>query len=158
MTLALRQALLAVGADRRPKDSPVALTTRGKPWGQKGLWEAFDATLRRAKLDHCRYHALRHFFVTTLFRGGVSAHVVQKLAGHADLATTQRYAHIQGADRSEAIGALDASYRAPVEPPALPVGRKVRRSNVTRRVARVRGGVLRSRVPARASARKPGNR
>jgi len=38
------------------------------------------ATLKRAKLDRFRFHALRHFFVTALFRGGVSAPVVQKLA------------------------------------------------------------------------------
>ncbi len=176
LTGALRQALLAVGADRRPKDSPVALTTRGKPWGEKGLWLALNTALKRAQLDHCRYHALRHFFVTSLFQGRVSAPVVQKLAGHSNLATTQRYAHIQGADRSEAIAALDASYKEPIAPLALPVGRKVDgskrpivplalpsgrkmgRSDTTRRVTKGRGGVLRSRVLARASARKRGSR
>ena len=157
LTGALRQALLAVGADRRPKDSPVALTTRGKPWGEKGLWLALNTALKRAQLDPCRYHALRHFFVTSLFHGGVSAPVVQKLAGHSNLATTQRYAHIQGADRSEAIAALDASYKGPIAPLALPRGRKVGHSATTRRVTKGRGGVLRSRMLARASARKRGN-
>ena len=154
MTPALRRALLAVGADRRPKDSHVALNTRGKPWGTTGIWEVFIATLKRAKLDRCRFHALRHFFVTALFRGGVSAPVVQKLAGHADLATTQRYAQVHGTDRAEAIGALEASYKMPL---ALPSGRRSPRPKATRRVTKGRGGVLRARTLARASARTRGN-
>jgi len=154
LTPALRQALIAVGADRRHKDSHVALNTRGKPWGTTGIWEAFTSTMREVKIPSCRFHALRHFFVTTLFKGGVSAPVVQKLAGHANLATTQRYTHIHGADREEAIGALESSYKRPL---ALPSGRRGPRPNVTRRVTRGRGGVLRSRMLARSSARKRGN-
>jgi hypothetical protein len=133
----------------------VALNTRGKPWGTTGIWEAFMATLKRAKLDRCRFHALRHFFVTALFRGGVSAPVVQKLAGHANLATTQRYAQVHGTDRAEAIGALEASYKMPL---ALPSERRSPRPKATRRVTKGRGGLLRSRMLARVSARKRGNR
>jgi site-specific recombinase XerD len=39
-------------------------------------------------------HSLRHHFVTTLLRRNVNAEAVRKLAGHAELSTTQRYAHL----------------------------------------------------------------
>jgi site-specific recombinase XerD len=48
-------------------------------------------------------HDLRHFFVTELFRQGVSAPVVQKLAAHADPSTTQRYADMVASDLTAAI-------------------------------------------------------
>lgn len=54
-------------------------------------------------------HRLRHFFVTELFRNGVSAAVVQRLARHSDLATTQRYADVDASDLRSAIERLDGN-------------------------------------------------
>jgi hypothetical protein len=42
----------------------VALTARGKPWGESGLNQAFRRAMERAKLDGWSFHDLRHFFVT----------------------------------------------------------------------------------------------
>jgi len=58
--------------------------------------------VRRAR----RFHDLRHFFVTQLFRRGGSAPAVQALAGHLHLATTQIYAHMVQADLRETIHLL----------------------------------------------------
>jgi hypothetical protein len=54
-----------------------------------------------------RFHDLRHVFVAELFRGGASALAVQALAGHADLTTTQRYAHMVKSDLQAAIATLE---------------------------------------------------
>lgn len=48
-------------------------------------------------------HSLRHFFITELCRRGARTMVVKQLAGHADLSTTQRYAHMVGSDLGAAI-------------------------------------------------------
>ena len=46
--------------------------------------------------------------MTTLFRAGASAPTVKALAGHADLGTTQRYAHAVAEDLEAAIGRMAA--------------------------------------------------
>jgi len=112
LTPELREALVAARVDERDGAQRVALTSKGKPWPQSSLRPVFLRALQRAGLTKWRLHDLRHFFVTALLNAGVPAHVVRELAGHSDLATTQRYAHATARDRSAAITALSAACAA----------------------------------------------
>lgn len=49
----------------------------------------------RARLDGLRIHDLRHSFASVGVAGGMNLPVIGKLLGHADIATTQRYAHLE---------------------------------------------------------------
>lgn len=51
-------------------------------------------------------HILRHTFCTTLAERGVPVHVIQYLAGHASVTTTQRYLHYKESEGIRAIRAL----------------------------------------------------
>ena len=53
-------------------------------------------------------HKLRHTFCSHLALAGVPAMAIKELAGHADLATTQRYMHLSPADRAGAVAVLSA--------------------------------------------------
>jgi len=51
-------------------------------------------------------HTLRHTFISRLVQRGVHIFIVQRLAGHACLSVTQRYAHLDERNLREAIATL----------------------------------------------------
>jgi site-specific recombinase XerD len=61
-------------------------------------------------------HSFRHGFATTLVENDVNLRLVQELLGHADLSTTQVYAHISDRDRRDAYRRVFGRWGSEVEP------------------------------------------
>jgi integrase/recombinase XerD len=71
------------------------LSTRGARLRRERIWELIK---RYAKLAGCSAnlspHSLRHSFATHLMAGGADLRHVQEMLGHASIATTQIYTHV----------------------------------------------------------------
>ena len=73
------------------------LSHTGRPIERVAVWQIIRRLAVRANLDNVHPHMLRHSFATHMLAGGADLRVVQELLGHADIATTQIYTHV---DRS----------------------------------------------------------
>lgn len=103
-------AVLLGDVEEGPRDGHVALTAEGEPWGQYGLDQAFERVRNRAGLSGWSVYSLRHYAITSWLRKGVPVHVVQKMAGHRNLSTTQHYVHFLKADLEDAARRLDSDW------------------------------------------------
>lgn len=64
----------------------------GKPF--RSIFNSWDSARRKAGLEDVRIHDLQlHGHASVLVNLGVPIYDVQKLLGHKDVKTTQRYAH-----------------------------------------------------------------
>ena len=85
-----RDALLEGG-----ESSVVFLSTRGKPMGQRSVYEVVARLLADIPgVGPLGPHTLRHTAATHLLDGGADLRTVQELLGHASLGTTQIYTHV----------------------------------------------------------------
>jgi integrase/recombinase XerD len=82
--------------DRRDQ-ARLLLSQHGRPLERVAVWQIVRRNAIHAGLRDVHPHMLRHSFATHLLSGGADLRVVQELLGHADIATTQIYTHV---DRS----------------------------------------------------------
>lgn len=100
-----RRAVAALSAwltDTRPAfairaGSPpwAVLSSRGNRLSRMRIWEIVRTHAMEAGVPpDIGPHTLRHSFATHLVSGGVDLRHVQEMLGHASIATTQRYTHV----------------------------------------------------------------
>jgi integrase/recombinase XerD len=86
------------GLDRGGGKGRVFLNARGNPIRRESVWAIVKKAARRAGITKSvSPHTLRHSFATHLIEGGADLAAVQELLGHADIATTQIYTHLDRA-------------------------------------------------------------
>ncbi len=98
---AAREALAAYLEGERPalvsrrSGSEIFLSNRGGRLTTARVWQIVKERARLAGIESRVYpHLLRHSFATHLLGNGADLRVIQELLGHADIATTQIYTHV----------------------------------------------------------------
>jgi integrase len=115
--MAILRALPAV------EGSPFVLPGKTSEGHIKELRRLWEAVRYAAGLEDVRLHDLRHSFASVPATSGESMLVVRSLLGHANVATTERYAHLaddpvkRAADRTAAdIAAWMGGAQTPITP------------------------------------------
>lgn len=75
------------------QNAALFISRTGKRLSRKGIWKNYAGITAQIGMSS-RIHSLRHSFATELLSGGADLRSVQELLGHADLATTQIYTHV----------------------------------------------------------------
>jgi|SRR3972149_806309 len=78
----------------------------GKRMDGGNLRTDYMKALKKAKIEAFTFHDLRHTFATRLVHRGIDLYKVQKLLGHRDNKTTQRYAHHYPESLRDGVDAL----------------------------------------------------
>ncbi len=83
-------------AQRQTPEQPwLLLSVRGKALRRERIWELLKKYAAREGLSAAASpHTLRHSFATHLLSGGADMRQVQEMLGHASIATTQIYTHV----------------------------------------------------------------
>lgn len=91
----LREERGKLAGQRSPAPGWVLLSTRGDRLRRERIWELLKRYAARVGASpEVSPHSLRHSFATHLLAGGADLRQVQELLGHASIATTQIYTHV----------------------------------------------------------------
>jgi integrase/recombinase XerD len=89
-----RSALKGRGGSQAPQ---LFLSRRGKRLSRVTVWRIVTARVRALGIEkRVSPHTLRHSFATHLLERGADLRAVQEMLGHASVATTQIYTHVDG--------------------------------------------------------------
>lgn len=87
-----------LASGKSPAPPWLLISRRGQRLARERIWELLKKYTARAGLSaKVSPHTLRHSFATHLLAGGADLRQVQEMLGHANIATTQIYTHVDQA-------------------------------------------------------------
>ncbi len=105
----LSKAAIVLLENRRGNGSAYIFPNPRTDMPLRSIHRAWDKIRRQAGIPDVRIHDIRHHYASLLVNHGRSLYEVQKLLGHADISTTQRYAHLSQDTLKDATEIVSAS-------------------------------------------------
>ncbi|GGB15334.1 tyrosine recombinase XerD [Sphingomonas metalli] len=99
------RAAVAAWRERVPADQPFLFPSGQKHLSRVRLFQLMRELAAAAGIppDRVSPHVLRHAFATHLLAGGADLRALQTMLGHADIATTEIYTHVEAARLVELV-------------------------------------------------------
>jgi integrase len=72
-----------------------------------GSWNTAWRTAKKTAGVECRWHDLRHTFVSTIAAGGAMDATIMSLAGHLSRKMMEKYSHVRNAAKRQAVAVFD---------------------------------------------------
>jgi integrase/recombinase XerD len=121
------RAAVAVWSALVPRDSPWLFPSGKKHLSRVRLYQLMKELAAAAGIPPERIspHVLRHAFATHLLEGGADLRALQMLLGHADIATTQIYTHVDSRRLVELVNSRHPLADAQRADGAVPVATSV---------------------------------
>ena len=90
-----------VFAEKNPSNPALFLSSRGRALDRERIWQVVKLAAEIAGVTkNIHPHTLRHSFASHLLANGADLRTIQEMLGHANIATTEIYTHI---DRSKLL-------------------------------------------------------
>ena len=106
-TLPLNEKAFTIINDRKKINDELIFTINNRLIQKDHLIHKFKKYVIKAGINSkLHFHSLRHTFASWLVQGGVSIYHVSKLLGHADIKTTEIYAHLSLTDLKNSLDIL----------------------------------------------------
>jgi integrase len=77
-----------------------------------GSWKSAWQQAKKSAKIQCRWHDLRHSFISRIAAGGATDGTIQAIAGWMSPKMIERYSHIRNAAKRQAVAVLDLDKRA----------------------------------------------
>lgn len=87
----LKQYLLGFTTSNSEMGAPLIQSQKGAAFSSQTIQNLFRTLYSDAHVEHASSHSGRRTFITNLSEKGVSVRVIQELARHSSMVTTQRY-------------------------------------------------------------------
>jgi len=91
-----------------PATTALFVNHHGQRLTRQGFWLIMKNYARLAGITHITPHTMRHSFAFEMLGKGTDLRTVQELLGHANISTTQVYAHLRRAHATAHVGAMVA--------------------------------------------------
>jgi integrase len=90
------------------EDSPIVSSKNKIPIRPYNLYRTLQGVIKRANIEKCSIHDLRHTFASTLFRRGIDIKTVSTILGHSDVSITYKiYIHIIEEMKKDAVKVVE---------------------------------------------------
>lgn len=87
---------------------PIIFHTKGGYTSQNSVRNVWKRILEKAKLDHRKFHTIRHTFASLLISKGKSLAYIKDMLGHYSIQmTVDVYGHLVPSENREAVNSLD---------------------------------------------------